>query len=298
MTASPEGRAAALARVRAALPAAGATDTQVDRAADDDLLDLLAVDLLLVPSGDRYTTAEVSDATGLPADLLRRFWRALGLRESAEGERVPGELDVGAVRLFQTMVRLGVTDVDTAVQLARVIGSSAARIAEAVTVRAAASLGAADDSVLAADAFVGGAGELLPAMDRLLAYVWRRHVQAATRRTMLLRTHGRQWGTRQEVAVGFADMVGSTVLSQHLDEPTLAAVVQRFEEVAHGVVTGLGGRVVKTIGDEVTGCGAGFRRPASPAHGPGGRRARLRPLRADGARGRGDRDPVVVWPGG
>ena len=68
---------------------------------------------------------------------------------------------------------------------------------------------------------------------------------------MLLRRHGRQWGSRQDLAVGFADMVGFTVLSQHLDEPMLAEVVQRFEEVAHDVVTGLGGRVVKTIGDEV-----------------------------------------------
>jgi adenylate cyclase len=50
--------------------------------------------------------------------------------------------------------------------------------------------------------------------------------------------------------VGFADMVGFTTLSQQLSEEELAAVVARFEEVAHDTVTAGAGRVVKMIGDE------------------------------------------------
>jgi len=42
-----------------------------------------------------------------------------------------------------------------------------------------------------------------------------------------------------------------TLLSQHLDDRELADVVRRFEEISHDIVTGLGGRVVKMIGDEV-----------------------------------------------
>ena len=53
------------------------------------------------------------------------------------------------------------------------------------------------------------------------------------------------------MAVGFADMVGFTMLSQHLGDEELAAVVSRFEELAHDTVVALGGRVVKMIGDEV-----------------------------------------------
>jgi adenylate cyclase len=53
------------------------------------------------------------------------------------------------------------------------------------------------------------------------------------------------------MAVGFADMVGYTMLSQHLGAEELAAVVSRFEELAHDTVVALGGRVVKMIGDEV-----------------------------------------------
>jgi adenylate cyclase len=57
-------------------------------------------------------------------------------------------------------------------------------------------------------------------------------------------------GISPVMAVGFADMVGFTVLSQHLGDEELAAVVARFEELAHDTVVALGGRVVKMIGDE------------------------------------------------
>jgi adenylate cyclase len=107
------------------------------------------------------------------------------------------------------------------------------------------------DSVIDADEFARVASTSLPAMGRLLEFAWRRHVQAATRRAMLIRTRGTVEGVSPTLAVGFADMVGYTVLSQHIEEAQLAAVVSRFEELAYDTVTGLGGRVVKMIGDEV-----------------------------------------------
>ena len=88
-------------------------------------------------------------------------------------------------------------------------------------------------------------------MARLLEYVWRRHLQAATRRAMLHRARGADEGISPVMAVGFADMVGFTMLSQHLGDEELAAVVARFEALAHDTVVALGGRVVKMIGDEV-----------------------------------------------
>jgi adenylate cyclase len=53
------------------------------------------------------------------------------------------------------------------------------------------------------------------------------------------------------MAIGFADMVGFTLLSQHVTDEELAAVVRRFEEISHDIVTSARGRVVKMIGDEV-----------------------------------------------
>jgi adenylate cyclase len=244
---------AALARVRARLLEAGATDEEIDRAIADDVLDLLAVDRMLVPATRRYTQEEVSSETGLPLDLLRRFWRALGFLDVDEHEPAFTDMDIQAANLFQGMLRVGVADVDTALQLSRVIGSSMARIAEAEMSQGVTVLGGAEeegDTVLAAEAFVGMSDATLPTMAWLLEFVWRRHVQAATRRSMLVRTRGNVSEDGIVLAVGFADMVGFTLLSQHLVQIELAAVVRRFEEISHDIVTGLGGRVVKMIGDE------------------------------------------------
>jgi adenylate cyclase len=245
-------RIEALARARATLHDLGCSDEEIDRAVADDVVDLLMVDRLLVPTARNLTQTEVAELTGLPVELVRRFWRALGFLDLAEDEPALGEMDIEAVRLFQAMVAMGLTDTDVAVQAARVIGTSMARIAAAQTGRGGSPLlGPSGDSVLDADQFARQADASIPAMGRLLEYVWRRHLLEATRRAMLLRSRGDGEGTRAQMAVGFADMVGFTVLSQHLGDEELAAVVARFEELAHDTVVALGGRVVKMIGDEV-----------------------------------------------
>ena len=179
-----------------------------------------------------------------------RFWRALGFPNVSDEERSFTDLDLEAVRLFQGMQALGATRTDTALQLARVIGSSMSRIAEAELVPG--HMFSTDyDQVLAADTFASVADVTIPAMARLLEFVWRRQVAAGVRRAMMVRSRGGAPGESPVLAVGFADMVGFTLLSQHLSDPELAAVVRRFEELSHDIVTRLGGRVVKMIGDEV-----------------------------------------------
>lgn len=250
---SKPGRDDALGRVRAFLLEAGVPEHEVDRAERDDVLDLLVADRVLLPAERRYTESEVSARTGMPVDLARKFWRALGFPEPGPEDRVFTDLDVEAILLINGLLALGAGPVENALQLARVIGSSMARIAEAevspgglsTPLPIAAGTG---DSVEAADLIARLGDQFLPAMSRLLEFAWRRHVQAAVRRAMLLRA--RATGSLPSLCVGFADMVGFTILSQQLSEDELAVVVSRFEEVAHYTVTGAGGRLVKMIGDE------------------------------------------------
>jgi adenylate cyclase len=241
---------AALAHVRELLHVHGATDDEIDQALADDVLDLFVFDRVLVPSRKRYTRGEVAELTGVSLEILVRFWRALGFPNASDDERSFTDLDLEAVRLFQGMQALGAARTDTALQLARVIGSSMSRIAEAELVPGN-MLSTEYDQVIAADAFASVADITIPAMARLLEFVWRRQVAAGIRRTMMLRSRGVAPGESPVLVVGFADMVGFTLLSQHLSDPELAAVVQRFEELSHDIVTSLGGRVVKMIGDEV-----------------------------------------------
>jgi adenylate cyclase len=245
-------RVEALARVRYLLLDLGCTDEEIDRAVEDDVIDLLVVDRMLVPSDHRLTQAEVAERTDIPVDVAKRFWRALGFLDVDDAEAAFTDLDIEAIRIFQSMVAMGLVDLDSAVQMARVIGSSMARIAEAETAPGTTPiLMGTGDSVLDADRFAKQAGASIPGIAHLLEYVWRRHLQAATHRAMLHRTRGSDEGIRPVMAVGFADMVGFTLLSQHLGDEELAAVVARFEELAHDTVVALGGRVVKMIGDEV-----------------------------------------------
>ncbi|MHB8681124.1 MAG: adenylate/guanylate cyclase domain-containing protein [Acidimicrobiales bacterium] len=242
----------ALQRVRAFLRGIGVSDADIARAEADDVLDLLVADRLLVPAERRYTEEEVAARSGMPVALARRFWRALGFPDVDPDERIFTDLDVEAIVTINELMALGIADLDSAVQLARVIGSSMARIAEA-EVSPAATGGRPGpmrpgDSIEAADLLSRLADRTLPAMSRLLEFAWRRHVQAATRRAMLLRS--RSAGALPVLCVGFADMVGFTTLSQQLSEDELATVVSRFEEVAHDTVTSGGGRLVKMIGDE------------------------------------------------
>ncbi len=51
--------------------------------------------------------------------------------------------------------------------------------------------------------------------------------------------------------VGFADLVNFTALVRRVSERQLATLVQRFEQLASDIVTAHGGRVIKTVGDEM-----------------------------------------------
>lgn len=244
------GDDAAFERVRAVLLAAGASEAEIDEAVEGDVLDLLAVDRLVVPSERSFTPRQVSEQSGLPLETLKQMWRALGFLEPGDDDPVLTDMDIDAARSLQHLLHLGVTDTDTALQLARVIGASMARIAEASLLRGAEILHAADDSVHAADLFAAVAEETVPPMGKVLEFAWRRHMQAVARRAVLERRSGGGRAT-PVLAVGFADMVGFTLLSQHLREDELASVVRRFEEISYDTVIDRGGRVVKTIGDEV-----------------------------------------------
>jgi adenylate cyclase len=87
-------------------------------------------------------------------------------------------------------------------------------------------------------------------LEPLLIYAWRRHLAAAIARMV---TDAEPIEDQPGVvrSVGFADLVSFTRLVRRLSERELARVVQRFETLASDVVTAHGGRVVKTVGDEI-----------------------------------------------
>jgi adenylate cyclase len=230
------------------------TDIAAAEQQGQEAVQLLAVDRILMPGATRYTQSEVVDKVGFDIDAARRYWRALGFPDIPEGERAFTDSDVEALKTLKELTDQGVVDVEVVLQLARVFGQSLSRMADSMvaTLRTRVeeplrNAGASDHEV--ADAVTAVTAAMLPTIEGLVLYSWRRHLAAAAQRQLYF---GPDITTGQEtLAVGFADMVGFTAISQQLDEHELAGIVDRFESVAFDTIAANGGRVVKMIGDEV-----------------------------------------------
>jgi adenylate cyclase len=199
-----------------------------------------------------FTSVEVADAAGVDLEQARRLWRALGFPPVPIHDRVFTRSDVAMLGAVRSLLEQGMAEPGTLVQLTRVTGQSLARVAEAQVAATAGrlELGRGDPATgRAVEPFIELTKSLVPSVESFLNYAWRRHLVAALFR--LAASDGMQPTTDRRVAVGFADLVGFTAMSQQLSDDELAAIVDRFEALAYAHIPERGGRVVKTIGDEV-----------------------------------------------
>ncbi len=94
--------------------------------------------------------------------------------------------------------------------------------------------------------------ERVDELEPLLVYAWRRHLTSAI--ALMLADAGEATSPLASApprVVGFADLVSFTALVSRMSEQEVGELVQRFEMLASDVVTTHGGRVIKTLGDEV-----------------------------------------------
>ena len=198
-----------------------------------------------------YHRSDVARLAGVPHDRSVKWWRAMGFPEVPEDDPAFCEVDVEIARRLAALTGAGLVGDESILRLARVLGGSFSRLAEAQVVvieelldaLAAAGLAGAEDrgdALLAA--FDDSTRQLL---EDSVVYVWRRHLLAALGR------RARTDAAATERAVGFADLCGFTRLSQELPAERLARLVDAFERAAFDVVAARGGRVVKLIGDAV-----------------------------------------------
>jgi adenylate cyclase len=190
---------------------------------------------------------EVAERAGVSLDRAVALWRALGFPGTDSDETVLfTEADIEALQLVDWLTESGLMDRDVELTLVRSMGRSFARLAEWETKELASA--ALSGSVLTDE---GRLEELIlslvPAIENVQNYVWRRHLANAAGR-MLLFPAGEE-GDR--LVVGFADIVGFTRRSRGLSTEQLARLVEAFESTSASLITEHHGRVIKTIGDEV-----------------------------------------------
>src|SRR5215469_7966447 len=187
----------------------------------------------------RYNRVQVSEATGVDRERASRLWLAMGFAEVGDDELVFTDSDIEALRIWDGLVTSGTIALEDEVPHARAMGQTLSRADEVAP---------AVDGTQRADNAVDMADALLPVVERLQSYVWRRHLAAAADRMLLTSTTESLATT---MVVGFADIVGYTSLARHYDSAELAALLESFEEDTSETVVSQHGRVVKTLGDEV-----------------------------------------------
>ncbi|MFF8838655.1 adenylate/guanylate cyclase domain-containing protein [Streptomyces sp. NPDC015130] len=227
---------------------------EVDHTAEpsDDPL-AIRLEQLILGADRRYTPFQAARTAGVSMELASRFWRAMGFADIGQAKALT-EADVLALRRLAGLVEAGLLSEPMAVQVARSTGQTTARLAE-----------------WQIDSFLEGLTEppepgmtrtevtyplvelLLPELEEFLIYVWRRQLAAATGRVLVQAADDEEMVDRR-LAVGFADLVGFTRLTRRLEEEELGELVEAFETTCADLVAAHGGRLIKTLGDEVLYC--------------------------------------------
>ncbi|GAA4515369.1 adenylate/guanylate cyclase domain-containing protein [Actinoallomurus oryzae] len=205
---------------------------------------------LLLGGELRYTRLEAIQAAGVSEEFARRLWRALGFPHVPDGVVAFTEGDVAALAGVAGLRASGMLDEEITLRMSRAVGQTMARLAkwqvDILVETMTDPLEPPDPETLRV--ITANAESRLADLEPLITHAWRRQLAAAGAR-LLAAQDTEELQTR--AAVGFADLVAFTRTSRDLDERELARLVERFEETASDVVAEHGGRLVKTLGDEV-----------------------------------------------
>jgi adenylate cyclase len=204
---------------------------------------LETIEVLLLGGPPVFTRTEVAERCEVPLEVAERLWHSLGFPHSADDAVVFTEADAEALEQTMRLIRAGILDEDSQAAMVRTWGRSFARLAEWQTTLLASIAVAADDPEERMEEL---AVDVIPLVDALQSYIWRRHLYSASSRLLT-----RPSDTEELQAVGFVDIVGYTTQSKNLGDVELVRLVEHFEEVATSTVTDHGGQLIKTIGDEV-----------------------------------------------
>jgi class 3 adenylate cyclase len=211
----------------------------------------LAGDRLIRPDRDQHDLFEVADMLGQPIERIRAVWRAFGLVDVGDNVASPDDVEM----LRTTLAMADALGFDATIGLARVMGSSLARIGDATSAAVRSrfptmTLAVSGSEVATATSFAALASAV-PGIGRLVDTLLRHHLENA--RMHFERTDSTdvvgQGGIR--LSIGFADLCGFTGMTQRLRMDELSQLMTAFETVAADVVADHDGRVVKFIGDAV-----------------------------------------------
>ncbi len=222
-------------------------DLAVESDDSDPLGRIEEIERALLGSKRTFNRKEVADKAGMPIDVAEELWQQLGFPHAADDDVAFTKEDLKALQRTSELISLGILTPDSQAALVRTWGRSFARLAEwQVNLLAELAIEGEDPQARLTELMEA----VLPRVEKLQTYIWRRHLEGAASR-LLSQVAEEGTGTTSTMAVGFVDIVGYTGQSKTLTDSELVEWVEYFENEMTRTVVDLGGRVIKTIGDEV-----------------------------------------------
>ncbi|AUI52074.1 adenylate/guanylate cyclase domain-containing protein [Arthrobacter crystallopoietes] len=203
---------------------------------------------------------EVAAGAGVSLLSARKIWRALGFANLGDEDVAFTQADLEALTTIIDMVRDERLTEEAAISITRSIGQMTDRMVvwqvEALVEEMVHQMRITDAE--ARKRLVTELPNLIESLEKVLLYSYRRQLNAAVARLTVRAEAGLGAAGEHDDdsmpllrAVGFADLVSYTSLSRQMNEKTLAQLVQRFENKCAEIISVGGGRLVKTVGDEV-----------------------------------------------
>lgn len=199
---------------------------------------------------------EAAQEAGVSLLAARKVWRALGIPNLSDHDVYFTQQDAEALKTITGLARDHDISETGTISITRSVGQLMDRIVawqvEAFVEDMVTNREISDSE--ARQELLTLLPELLEELEEMTIYVYRRQLSAAILRLALREESGDDIDAEAlplARGIGFADLVSYTSLSREMNENTLADLVKSFEERCAEVVAVGGGRIIKTIGDEV-----------------------------------------------
>jgi adenylate cyclase len=229
----------------------GLTLDELRDAVNEGRLVLLPLEQALMGDGARLNQEEVAEKSEVEVETLRKNWRALGMPEPEEDEKIFTERDVEAAKQVKQLLDIGIPESEL-LQVSRVIGMTMSQLAAAnrgLGVRVFAEEG--DSELEVGKRFAAIAEGVGPLLGSILEYALQLHMREQIRHDAFASTEiSAEVEAGLETAIAFADLVGFTKLGERLDPAEIGDLTEELSNMASEVAGGPV-RLVKLIGDAV-----------------------------------------------
>jgi adenylate cyclase len=227
----------------------GASIEELKDAVAESRLALLPVERALTGK-PKYSLEEICELADVDLDFMRRQVQASGLPVPEPGEAAFAEEDLEMAKRGKMFLDAGLPE-EGVQEVARVIGMSMARIAEASqNLIGETYLEPGDTERDVALRYAAGAKAMTPILGRTMEYLFAQHLRESIRNVVMLDAELESGHLRGStpITIAFADLVGFTSLGEQVEVGELGDVSGRLLELATSLAQSPV-RLVKMIGD-------------------------------------------------